>query len=159
MNSLVLLGLPVEAGTLNQPTIYIEKAAELERPDMMGFTVPDGLDPDGRDVASNFRQGGPDQQVEEMGRSIDGLARQPAASRAQICAMNPDGTIPRSSKLALSSNLASPGSPWTISASYLRPAAHATRAEGVAADLASILLRPEKALALVRQTSRNARAL
>ena len=75
LNSFVLLGLAVEAGTPNQPTIYIEKAAELERPDMMGFTVPDGLDPDGCDVASNLRQGGPDQQVEEMGRSIDRLAR------------------------------------------------------------------------------------
>jgi hypothetical protein len=41
LNSFVLLGLAVEAGTPNQPTIYIEKAAELERPNMASFTVSD----------------------------------------------------------------------------------------------------------------------
>jgi hypothetical protein len=33
LNSFVLLGLAVEAGTLNQATPYKEEAAELERPD------------------------------------------------------------------------------------------------------------------------------
>ena len=57
--SLVLLGLAVEAGTPNQPTIYIEKAAELERPDMVSFTVSDGVSPDGCHIRLNLQAGRP----------------------------------------------------------------------------------------------------
>ena len=62
---------------MNQPSFHMEEAPELKRPDMPSFTASDGVDPGGCDVALNLRQGGPDQQIEEMGRPIDGLVRQP----------------------------------------------------------------------------------
>jgi hypothetical protein len=42
---------------------------------MLGFTVPNGVDPGGCDVASNLRQGGLDKQVEEVDGPIDGRVR------------------------------------------------------------------------------------
>jgi hypothetical protein len=61
--------------------------------------------------------------------------------------------------LRLSCNAALPSAPWTIEASFAGPASGTTRAADVLEGIRGVFAKPERALAMVRATSRNAGAL